>query len=441
MAKKPAYTVDPPPGGMTSEENKKLLIWAREEFTRIADLWHRGVEDRLFALEELVVHSFGKGNISEGTAMTVSLASQDPGLPLIYLMASTGSSNASECIQWFDKAPPWALQTSNLGTYPSWDDVRHLSANIDRSIIAFRYNMGSTGYLATIDRDDWSITTLGTVTATSTNFTSVIVDPLGVWVGTGNPSNNGQPALHVRRIDTGATLFNSANYVSYIVDVSPEGDEVAVANGSSGADVRIYNPLSSWNEDTSTYDFDDIDPTVVGTSILQRVWSVAYSPDGQYLATGQSTYLSAYSSSWNPLLFWDRATGNRVTPLTGLPAKPSDANGENNYRVRDIKFSPDGSLVAFCFQGSGVQLEFGWNIGVWNMSTGEFKYKLATGEISSTHYIVRLDWSPDGKYLAGSGSGSPYGDCPVVWDMDTGLLTSNDDTIGAVSNSNSVVFI
>ena len=114
------------------------------------------------------------------------------------------------------------------------------------------------------------------------------------------------------------------------------------------------------------------------------VWSVAFSPDGQRLASG----------SWDKTVkIWDSATGKELFSLKGH-AGP----------VRSVAFSPDGQRLASASADQTVK--------IWDSATGKelFALKGHAGMVTSVAF------SPDGQRLA---SGST--DKTVrIWDSVTG---------------------
>ena len=133
------------------------------------------------------------------------------------------------------------------------------------------------------------------------------------------------------------------------------------------------------------------------------VWSVAFSPNGQTLASG---------SQDRTIRLWDLNNGNLKRTLTG-----------HRDAVNSIAFSPDGRTLA---SGS-------WDgtIRLWNPNNGNLKRTL-TGH---TDGISSVAFSPDGQTLA-----SASGDRTIrLWNPNNGnlkrTLTGHTDGISSVAFS------
>ncbi|MCA2629079.1 MULTISPECIES: serine/threonine-protein kinase, partial [unclassified Microcystis] len=139
-----------------------------------------------------------------------------------------------------------------------------------------------------------------------------------------------------------------------------------------------------------------LDKTLTGHS--ETVFSVAYSPDGRYLASG---------SKDKTIKIWEVATGKGLRTLTG-----------HSGVVLSVAYSPDGRYLA-----SGSQDK---TIKIWEVATG--KVRTLTG-----HYMTfwSVAYSPDGRYLA-SGSGDKT---IKIWEVETGkeLRTLTGHSIGVLS--------
>ncbi|MFN6275813.1 MAG: protein kinase domain-containing protein [Microcystis sp.] len=141
-----------------------------------------------------------------------------------------------------------------------------------------------------------------------------------------------------------------------------------------------------------------LDKTLTGHSNV--VWSVAYSPDGRYLASG----------SWDKTIkIWEVATGKQLRTLTG-----------HSDWVNLVVYSPDGRYLA---SGS-----YDKTIKIWEVATGK-QLRTLNGH---SDWVKSVVYSPDGRYLA-SGDGD---NTIKIWEVATGkelrTLTGHSDPVLSV---------
>jgi WD40 repeat protein len=131
-----------------------------------------------------------------------------------------------------------------------------------------------------------------------------------------------------------------------------------------------------------------------------RVYSVAFSPDGKYLASG---------SADRTVRLWDVTASQKWATLTGHRGK-----------VYAVAFSPDGQVLASASADRTVRL--------WNPVTGQPQATML--QLSSRGFA--LAFSPDGRTLAVGNRDGTVG----LWDLATGQLRTtlarNRGRVGAV---------
>ena len=147
-----------------------------------------------------------------------------------------------------------------------------------------------------------------------------------------------------------------------------------------------------------------------------EVWSVAFSPDGRWLASGDLE---------GAIKLWDVATGGEVRTFSG---NYRSVSASPNKIVRSVAFSPDGRWLAagdydrnlrlwevttgkpvsIVFGGSGTVVAFSPNgkllaagdslgtIRLWEAATGKQVFSIA----AKTDSINSIAFSPDGRWLA-----------------------------------------
>ncbi|MBD2278081.1 MAG: WD40 repeat domain-containing protein [Dolichospermum sp. DEX189] len=124
-----------------------------------------------------------------------------------------------------------------------------------------------------------------------------------------------------------------------------------------------------------------LETTLTGHS--KSVISVAYSPDGQTLASG---------SDDTTIKLWNVKTGNLLQTLTG-----------HSSQVNSVAYSPDGQTLASGGYTQAMAIASSVNtIKLWNVKTGNLLQTLKGH--SDWVYPVALAYSPDGQTLASGSS-------------------------------------
>jgi WD40 repeat protein len=212
------------------------------------------------------------------------------------------------------------------------------------------------------------------------------------------------------------------------VAVSPDKSAVAASRGNQ---IHIYDAGSG------TYIRSLIDPQLttpdkkpLKAAHLSLVESLAYSPDGKFLASG----------GYQEVILWDAQTGmiqsrlggfaDRVVALAfskdgkmlatggGAPTEDGEvkvfdvATGKEVVPIKNahsdtvfgVAFSPDGKMLATCGADKFVK--------TFEIPSGKF-LKSFEGH---THHVLDVGWKPDGKLLASGGADNAV----KVWDFEKG---------------------
>jgi WD40 repeat protein len=189
---------------------------------------------------------------------------------------------------------------------------------------------------------------------------------------------------------------------------SPDDTRLATSGGGSG--IRIWNPVTGevilsfpagsgresvdWHPDgthiASTSGYENDAPVIsdassgqllqtLGSGVnMRRLFAIAWSPDGNYLASGGND---------EKVRIWDVATGKLIL-----------AYRKHTSTVYDLAWSPDGSKIASAGEAGDSTIRIwdpmsGKTLSVQRNTRGAIPIFLGNG-------FTTVDWSPDGKWLA-----------------------------------------
>jgi WD40 repeat protein len=226
----------------------------------------------------------------------------------------------------------------------------------------------------------WSVPTgdcLATLEKHTNRVWSVAFHPEGHLLASGGDDHTAR----IWDISTGQcakTIQGHSNSI-YAIALSP--DQQCLASGHEDQTVRLWNlsalDLSATND--LTYPLKKI-----FRGHTNRIFGVAFTPDGQTLATG---------SLDRTIKLWNVQTGACLKTLQG-----------HTSWVWAIALSPDGRLVA---SGS-----YDHSVKLWDIRSGEC-LKTLLGHPSS---VLSVSFSPNGQWLASGG----YEQVIRLWDVATG---------------------
>ena len=186
--------------------------------------------------------------------------------------------------------------------------------------------------------------------------------------------------------DTGKFLRELKSHKGAVVSVafSPDGD--LLASGSYDKTICLW--------DTRTGD-----NLITFQGHTDEIYSVAFSPDGRTLASG---------SLDKTVRLWDVQSGVNLYTL-----------GAHTKQVRSVEFSPDGTLLA----SGGLDK----TIRLWQPQTGQALRTLK----GYTGWVTCLAFSPDGSVLASGSGDHPLADTNTnsirFWNPRTGKLLQTLD--------------
>lgn len=132
-----------------------------------------------------------------------------------------------------------------------------------------------------------------------------------------------------------------------------------------------------------------MEPTESSKPPVDRVLSLAFSPDGKILASGGGT-----PSRDGELLLWNPADGTLLREIAGA----------HSDTVFDLAFTPDGSLLASCAADKFAR--------VFDVKTG----KLVKSFEGHTNHVLGVAWNRTGRTLATAGAD----DVIKIWSLESG---------------------
>ena len=246
---------------------------------------------------------------------------------------------------------------------------------------------------------------------------SVVFSPDGEILVSGGDDNT----IRVWNVHTGQLLHTLDEHTGSVNSVAFSPDGKMFASGSSDFTARL------WDADTHQLlkTFRMVSKNTVFYVGTARVYSVAFSPDGKTLATGDAyRHLELWDINAGKLLVDTNKSRGTVTSVAfssdGDTLASGDTNGqiqlwgartgkywqtvgEHNRSVNSVTFSPDGKTLASGGDDSKIKL--------WDAFTGEHLHTLE----GHKRRVYSVAFSPDGSTLAsGAGDGTIR-----LWDVNT----------------------
>ena len=210
------------------------------------------------------------------------------------------------------------------------------------------------------------------------SVSSVVFSSDGTSLASGSSDNT----IRLWDTQTGEPQKTLKGHTNGVFSVVFSADGKTLASGSADNTIRLWDVETGTPQKTLNL----IEFTEEVTE-MEMGMEMVFSPDGSTLAT--------WAWGWDiPIRLWDAQTGELQKTL----------KGQERDVVYDMKFSPDGKILASAMDNGTVRL--------WHAQTGEH-HRILTGH---KNIVSGVAFSPDGKTLT---SGSHDGTLRL-WDRETG---------------------
>jgi hypothetical protein len=226
--------------------------------------------------------------------------------------------------------------------------IRSVNWSFDGKYLAVYGDInGSTGNDLWVYRFNKTLQSLTVVTSSSVANglgRSAVWSPDGLYLAVGGAVSAGANDLWIFSFNrssgslstvTSVAVDGATNVTVFSIDWSPDGNYLAIgtrASGTTGNDLWIYRFNRSAGSLTA------VTSLAVSGSTTADVQSVNWSADGNYLAVGGVVNTSTGADFW--IYRFNRSLGS----LTAVAS--ASIGGSNNSDIRTVKWSPDGQYVA-----------------------------------------------------------------------------------------------
>ena len=214
--------------------------------------------------------------------------------------------------------------------------------------------------------------------------------------GTTLVSGSQDETIRLWNVSTGKNICTLTGHTGMVESIAFSPDGTTLASGSQDETVRLWNVSTGENINI----LGKIDTTSAAVQMLQivsgqasistqhrsPVTSVAFSPDGAILASGDIR---------GAVKLWDVSTGRNIKTFRG-----------SGGLSKSVAFTPDGTKLAFSTSGGYGTVE------IWDVSTGT-TINTISGHLDGVRTIV---FSPDGTKLAAGLSSEGV----KLWEIETG---------------------
>ncbi|WP_199321945.1 NB-ARC domain-containing protein [Leptolyngbya sp. FACHB-321] len=224
---------------------------------------------------------------------------------------------------------------------------------------------------------------------TLSSVVSVSFNPDGSLLATGDVDGK----ICLWRVVDGQQVVTLKGHTGWIWTVAFSPDGKTLASCSDDPLIRLWDVQNLDFEQSNTANLAEVSDSshlsVTCLNILRghsgRVWTIAFSPDGQMLASG---------SEDQTIRLWNARDGTCLTVLQG-----------HTGGVTSVNFSPNGQILSSASDNSSIRL---WSVA--HCTT----LKTLSGH---TRWVWAVAFSPDGQTLASASDDRTI----RLWDVQTGI--------------------
>lgn len=182
-----------------------------------------------------------------------------------------------------------------------------------------------------------------------------------------------------------AAAFNQSLHTPTLLDRLLQVEPSPIVLHHDGLSGAMFDPVgtlvatSSLDGSVRVWDANTGDNLFDTQAHLDNVWSMAFSADGNLLATAGNSTPDDESPVPDQVAVWDVTTGNQLLVM------------DVQSQVYSLAFSPDGSTLA---TGSGVS-----NVELWDVASGDNVTSLPHAPQTVNSSVESIAFSPDGSQL------------------------------------------
>jgi WD40 repeat protein len=249
---------------------------------------------------------------------------------------------------------------------------------------------------------------LHTLVGHRSNVLAVAFSPDGNKVASGSKDKT----IKLWNVSTGKPLQTLSAHRDKVQSVAFSPDGAILASGSEDNTIKLWDIETGKLIRTLKGD----DDRLSSLSIDKKMFSVAFSPYGHMLASG----------NWDKsITLWDVDTGKVLHFIKGRTKRfwgLIDDHGQGHEdSVNSVAFSPDGNTLASGGFDNAIKL--------WDVNSG----KLLTSVKGHSNFVLSVTFSPDGNMLASSS----YDKSIKLWEVSSGrvlqTLIGHKDVVTSVA--------